>query len=104
MVIKTLHGTKEYPYNTLLLKKFLGSERKITDEILKAKEEAKNSISPPGIEPQSEKSKEKNSTKISKPRFEPHSQNSQPGFEPGPAESKSKSESAKRKYYVECMT
>ena len=59
VVIKKIHGTKEYLYNTLLLKKFLGSERKITDEILKEKEEAKNSISPPGIEPPAKESEKK---------------------------------------------
>ena len=61
MVIRTLHGTKEYLYNTILLKKFLGTERNVTDEILKAKQEAQiiqkdlsKDVSPPGIEPQTE--------------------------------------------------
>ena len=129
VVIRTLHGTKEYLYNTILLKKFLGTERNVTDEILKAKQEAQiiqkdlsKDVSPPGVEPQTEiiqKDLSKKSSpprlepqaKIiqkdlsknpSPPRIEPRSENSMPGFEPRTSGQNSNSMPTKRlpKSYV----
>ena len=56
----------------------MGTERNVTDEILKAKQEAQiiqkdlsKDVSPPGIEPQTEVIQKDLSKKSSSPRFEP---------------------------------
>ena len=81
VVIRTLHGTKEYLYNTILLKKFLGTERNVTDEILKAKQEAQiiqkdlsKDVSPPGVEPQTKIIQKNLSKQSSPPRLEPQAE------------------------------